>query len=126
MLGHVLDREHCAQPCHVLGQASGHPSIGRQPTELFQLRSTPRAGHAPPRQHQVRRRIEDRQIAHPPPLVAVYGVRLLLAPAANPRPTWDRLQLDVDPSLVACSGHHGIGIAFPVSQNLANLDPWQR
>ena len=38
--------------------------------------------------------------------------------------TCDRLQLDVDPSLMACTGHYSV--AFPVSQNLANLDPWQR
>lgn len=91
---------------------------------MFELRTTLRAGQPAPRQHQDGGAVQNRQIAHPPQFVGVHCGDLLLAAATDPRMPWDGGQLDLDATRMA--GSVGHVVAFPGSENFANIDFWQR
>jgi len=54
VLGHMLDRQHLAEPRDALGQPPRAPRMAAQPGQLLQLRTAPRAEDATPMDQQVR------------------------------------------------------------------------
>jgi hypothetical protein len=93
-LSHVLDRQHRTNLGHALGEATRHPRITAEPSQLLALRTAPLALNPPPMDQQKRPSIEQRQVADPALGDIVDARSLFLAAAAPRNRSWIRMQLD--------------------------------